>query len=75
MNTAIGGYFVGNAMVGTGNTAIGGYSATITNNSVQYSVVIGSGARSLQDGAIILGGGGANVGVGLSNPTEKLDVN
>ncbi len=74
-NTAIGGYFAWNAMLGFGNTAIWGYNATITDNTVQYSVVIGSGARSTQDGAIILGWSDVNVGIWLSNPSEKLDVN
>lgn len=41
-------------MDGKYNTAIGSY-ATITNSSVENSVVIGSGAQSNQSGAIILG--------------------
>jgi len=40
-------------MLGTYNTAIGSY-ATILTNAVENSVVIGSGARSIQTGAIIL---------------------
>lgn len=62
-------------MVGFGNTAIGGYSPTILNPGVQYSVVIGSGARSNRSGAVVIGGSGSNVGIGNPNPTYKLDVN
>ena len=60
-------------MLGQYNIAIGS-NATILNNNVTNSIVIGSGARSTQTGAIILGGTGINVGVGLSAPSYKLDV-
>lgn len=75
LNTAIWGGYVGNAMVWLANTAIGGYNASITNNAVNYSVVIWSGAVSNQSGAVIITWNGANVGIGTSNPSEKLDVN
>ena len=60
-------------MDGSYNLALGSYSS-ITNSDVMHSVVIGSGALSDQTGAIILGGAGTNVGIGLSDPNYKLEV-
>lgn len=61
-------------MLGTWNLALGWQNATITNNAVQYSVVIGSGAYSNQSGAVVIGWSGSRVGIRTPDPLYDFHV-
>ena len=56
---------------GENSIAIGNGAST---GQYHNSVAIGQGATSGSDNTIILGDGSQNVGIGTSNPNEKLEV-
>ncbi|HET9136180.1 MAG TPA: hypothetical protein VFO76_06050 [Candidatus Kapabacteria bacterium] len=72
-NTAIGGlYTLATNTSGTYNTAIGSY-ADVGSGNLTNATAIGANAVVNQSNSLVLGNG-ANVGIGQSAPTQKLEV-
>jgi len=71
-NTAIG-YNAGDIITeGTNNTFVG-YNADATANNLTNATAIGANASVAESNSLILGNG-ANVGIGVSTPSEKLEL-
>ena len=64
--------------IGSGSTADGTNSVAIGNNAststYNNAVAIGNGSTAGADNTFILGDGTQNVGIGTSNPTNKLQI-
>lgn len=89
MNTSIGTYALVNNTTGNYNSGIGknalytnitgsnntalGYNADVSTGALTNATAIGSGAIVSASNSLVLGNG-ANVGIGISNPTNKLEV-
>jgi trimeric autotransporter adhesin len=73
-NTAVGlGALISNAL-GSFNTAIGRGAGPDGLNNLTNTTCIGYNALATVNNALILGNTSANVGIGLSNPTHKLQL-
>ncbi len=58
----------------TGNILIG-QNATLGSNGLSNAVAIGNSVSADANNAIVIGGAAHNVGIGVSTPSSKLDVN
>lgn len=72
-NTSIG-YAAGYNIQGNSNTFVGYYATPAGSANLTNATAIGAGAQVSASNCLVLGNG-ANVGIGLSAPTHKLDVN
>ncbi len=72
-NTAIG-YGAGYTITGSNNTFIGYFATPAGSSALTNATAIGSGAQVSASNCMVLGAG-VNVGIGISAPTHRLDVN
>ena len=72
-NTALGSGALQTNITGSTNTAVG-YGADVTVNNLTNATAIGAGAVVSTSNSLVLGNN-ANVGIGISSPTAKLDIN
>jgi hypothetical protein len=72
-NTAIG-MFAGDGYLNGNQNTFLGYNSDASVDNLTNATAIGAGAIVSQSNSLILGSG-ANVGIGTSTPTAKLDVN
>lgn len=76
-NSALG-YEAGDGVITGSNNTFVGAGAKTSNGSISKAVAIGYNASVSTSSSMILGGTGAdavNVGINLTNPTQKLQVN
>ena len=76
-NTASGPQALYSNIIGNNNTAIG-YSADVLSGSLSNATAIGYNAKVGTSNSLVLGGTGidaVNVGIGVTSPTAKLEVN
>ena len=71
-NTSIGANALLTNTLGTSNTALG-INADVTSNNLTNATAIGANAKVATSNSLVLGSN-ANVGVGTTSPTERLDV-
>jgi hypothetical protein len=71
-NTGIGDNALLENTTGSGNTGLG-YHATVSNGNLTNATAIGANALASQSNSVILGNN-ADVGIGTSMPSAKLDV-
>ncbi len=71
-NTAVGGFALGNNFTGSNNTGIGA-NAQVGAPDLTNATAIGANATVSVSNAVVLGSG-ANVGIGTSSPTNRLEV-
>lgn len=71
-NTAVGTFALSNHQNGVNNTAIG-YNSGVSVNGLSNATAVGANAVVAISNAVVLGNN-ANVGIGISAPTEKLHV-
>ncbi len=72
-NTAIG-YGAGYTITGSNNTFVGYAANPVGSSTLTNATAIGANAQVSASNCLVLGSG-ANVGIGISAPTHKLDVN
>ena len=69
---AVGRYALTDNTTGSNNTAIG-FNASVGSNNLTNATAIGANTTVNVSNAVVIGNN-ANVGIGVSSPTEKLDV-
>ena len=74
-NTAIGSYagYENTALTGSNNTFLGANASYGANSTVTNSTAVGASVTLAQSNTVILGNN-ADVGIGTSSPSYKLDV-
>jgi hypothetical protein len=76
-NTAIGYFSMQTNTTGTNNTVIGN-AADVSANNLTNATAIGFNARVSASNSLVLGGTGTNqvnVGIGVTNPSSRLEIN
>ena len=71
-NVAVGRYALTDNTTGSNNTAIG-FNASVGSNNLTNATAIGANTTVNTSNAVVIGNN-ANVGIGISSPAEKLDV-
>jgi hypothetical protein len=71
-NTSIGANALLTNTLGTSNTALG-INADVTSNNLTNATAIGANAKVASSNSLVLGSN-ANVGIGTTSPTARLDV-
>lgn len=68
------GYGAGYTITGSNNTFIGAFATPAGSSALTNATALGANAQVSASNCLVLGSG-ANVGIGISAPTHKLDVN